>query len=70
MTEFLTLTKGYGIINHTFSDYRPMEKGSVGERKNGALVSMENGKATNYGLMGLKIVESCLLNQELLFMKE
>ena len=54
MTEFLTLTKGYGIINHTFSEYRPMEKGSVGERKNGALVSMENGKATNYGLMGLE----------------
>ena len=35
MTEFLTLTKGYGIINHTFSEYRPMEKGSVGERKMG-----------------------------------
>ncbi|MCL2559299.1 MAG: translational GTPase TypA [Turicibacter sp.] len=53
MTEFLTLTKGYGILNHTFLDYRPMETGSVGERKNGALVSMENGKATNYSLTAL-----------------
>ena len=53
MTEFLTLTKGYGILNHTFLEYRPMEAGSVGERKNGALVSMENGKATNYSLTAL-----------------
>lgn len=53
MTEFLTLTKGYGILNHSFAEYRPMEGGSVGERKNGALVSMENGKATNYSLTAL-----------------
>ena len=53
MTEFLTLTKGYGILNHTFLDYRPMEVGTLGERKNGALVSMENGKATNYSLTAL-----------------
>ena len=53
MTEFLTLTKGYGILNHTFLEYRPMESGSLGERKNGALVSMENGKATNYSLTAL-----------------
>ena len=53
MTEFLTLTKGYGILNHTFAEYRPMESGSLGERKNGALVSMENGKATNYSLTAL-----------------
>lgn len=53
MTEFLTLTKGYGILNHAFIEYRPMEAGSVGERRNGALVSMENGKATNYSLTAL-----------------
>lgn len=53
MTEFLTLTKGYGILNHAFSEYRQVEAGSVGERKNGALVSMENGKATNYSLTAL-----------------
>ena len=54
MTEFLTMTKGYGILNHTFSEYRPMEKGNVGARPNGALVSMENGKATTYSLMALE----------------
>jgi len=53
MTEFLTLTKGYGILNHTFLDYRPLEVGNLGERKNGALVSMENGKATAYSLTAL-----------------
>ena len=53
MTEFLTLTKGYGILNHTFLEYRPKEKGDLGARKNGALVSMENGKATTYSLVAL-----------------
>ncbi len=53
-TDFLTMTKGYGILNHTFSDYRPMEKGNLGARQNGALVSMENGKATTYALTGLE----------------
>jgi len=53
MTEFLTLTKGYGILNSTFLEYRPMEAGAVGERKNGALVSLESGKATNYSLTSL-----------------
>ena len=50
MTEFMTLTKGYGMLNHTFKDYRPMISNKVGERKNGVLVSMENGKATAYGI--------------------
>lgn len=50
MTEFMTLTKGYGIMNHAFREYRKMAGGTVGERKLGALVSMENGKATAYAL--------------------
>ena len=50
MTEFMTLTKGYGIMNHAFREYRKMAGGMVGERKLGALVSMENGKATAYAL--------------------
>ncbi|HAX72230.1 MAG TPA: translational GTPase TypA, partial [Firmicutes bacterium] len=54
MTDFLTMTKGYGILNHTFSEYRPMERGTLGSRTNGALVSMENGKATTYALMALE----------------
>ncbi len=50
MTEFMTMTKGYGIINHAFREYRPVLGNSVGKRKNGVLVSMENGKATAYAL--------------------
>ncbi len=49
-TEFMTMTKGYGLINHTFKDYRKMASKMVGERKLGVLVSMENGKATAYAL--------------------
>ena len=49
-TEFMTLTKGYGILNHAYKEYRPMAGNMVGERKLGALVSMENGKATAYAL--------------------
>ncbi len=54
MTDFMTLTKGYGIINHTFKEYAPMVSNAVGQRKNGVLVSMENGKATAYALGGLE----------------
>ena len=50
MTEFMTMTKGYGIINHTFKEYRKMAGSTVGKRKQGVLVSMENGKATAYAL--------------------
>lgn len=50
MTEFMTMTKGYGMINHSFKEYRPSVSTKVGERKLGVLVSMENGKATAYGI--------------------
>ncbi|MFJ7933007.1 translational GTPase TypA [Sporosarcina sp. NPDC096371] len=53
-TEFLTLTRGYGILNHTFDSYQPMAKGKVGGRRNGVLVSMENGTATPYSIMQLE----------------
>ena len=53
-TQFTTLTKGYGIINHSFKEYRPVASVEVGERPLGALVSMENGKATAYALGGLE----------------
>jgi len=49
-TEFMTMTKGYGMINHTYKEYRKMAGASVGERKLGVLVSMENGKSTAYAL--------------------
>ncbi|QED47391.1 translational GTPase TypA [Cytobacillus dafuensis] len=50
-TEFLTLTRGYGIINHSFDSYQPMTQGQVGGRRQGVLVSMESGKASTYGIM-------------------
>ena len=50
-TEFLTMTRGYGIINHTFDSYQPMLAGQVGGRHQGVLVSMESGKASTYGIM-------------------
>ena len=50
-TEFLTMTRGYGIINHTFDSYQPMLPGQVGGRHQGVLVSMESGKASTYGIM-------------------
>ena len=53
-TEFMTMTKGYGMINHTFKEYRKMTSSNVGERKLGVLVSMENGKATAYSLGALE----------------
>ncbi len=50
MTDFMTLTKGYGIINHTFQEYRPYQNIQIGERKLGVLVSTENGKSSAYAL--------------------
>ena len=49
-TDFMTLTKGYGIINHTFKEYRPRESVNIGERKSGVLVSIGAGKSTAYGI--------------------
>jgi GTP-binding protein len=53
-TEFMSLTRGFGIINHTFDSYQPMQKGQVGGRRQGVLVSMENGKSTTYGIQGVE----------------
>lgn len=50
MTNFLTMTKGYGIINHSYLEYRPMEGEAVGERTLGVLVSIDNGQTTAYSL--------------------
>ncbi|HIT12233.1 MAG TPA: translational GTPase TypA [Candidatus Pelethosoma merdigallinarum] len=50
MTEFMTMTKGYGMMSHTFKEYRKMASNRIGERKLGVLVSMENGQATAYAL--------------------
>jgi GTP-binding protein len=50
VSNFLTMTKGYGIINHTFKEYRPMYNHEVGERNIGVLVSTDHGEATSYAL--------------------
>ncbi len=49
-TEFMTATKGYGIISHSFSEYRPMASLNLGKRSLGALVSIAKGSATAYSL--------------------
>lgn len=54
MTNFLTMTKGYGIISHSFTEYRPMEGEAVGERTLGVLVSIDNGQSTAYALGGVE----------------
>ena len=53
-TDFMTMTKGYGIMNHTFSEYKPYENVDIGERKLGVLVSVENGSATTYSIGNLE----------------
>jgi len=50
MNNFLTLTKGYGIINHTFKEYRPMIDLTIGERTIGVLVSSETAQTTAYAI--------------------
>ena len=47
--EFMTDTKGNGIMNHTFAGYEP-DKGDVMTRTRGTVIAFENGKATTYGL--------------------
>ena len=47
---FNTMTKGYGILNHTFKEYLPIEDINSTERKVGVLVATEAGKATAYAL--------------------
>ena len=53
-TEFMSQTRGYGIMNHSFSHYAPVVKGYLGGRRVGVLVSLESGKATAYGILHLE----------------
>lgn len=54
LREFLTQTRGYGIMNHTFDSYQPEVKEMIGGRIRGTLVSMEKGQATPYSIMQLE----------------
>ena len=51
--EFLTLTRGTGLASHVFDDYGPMA-GIMAERRNGVLISAENGMAVAYALWKLQ----------------
>lgn len=53
-TEFMSMTSGYGILNHTFEEYRPVIKGQIGGRRNGVLVSMDKGVASTYAILQLE----------------
>ncbi|HXV10963.1 MAG TPA: translational GTPase TypA [Burkholderiales bacterium] len=51
--DFLTMTRGTGIMSHVFDDYAPM-KPDIADRRNGVLVSAENGEAVAYALWKLQ----------------
>lgn len=53
-TEFMTMTRGYGIMSHTFEKYAPVIKNWNPGRQKGTLVSMNAGKATTYAMMGIE----------------
>lgn len=54
MTDYLTTTKGYGLINHLFLEYRPVEDVTIFKRKFGVLVAVEAGMTTAYAIGGLE----------------
>jgi GTP-binding protein len=51
--EFLTLTRGTGMASHIFDDYGPMA-GIMAERRNGVLISQDDGAAVAYALWKLQ----------------
>jgi GTP-binding protein len=51
--EFLTLTRGTGLASHVFDDYGPV-KGDMDERRNGVLISQDDGAAVAYALWKLQ----------------
>jgi GTP-binding protein len=52
--EFLTLTRGTGLMSHVFDCYAPAKEGIIGERHNGVLISQDNGEAVAYALWKLQ----------------
>jgi len=53
-TEFMTLTRGTGLMSHIFDEFAPMREGAVAERRNGVLISQDNGEAVAYALWKLQ----------------
>jgi len=52
-SEFLTMTRGTGVMSHVFDDYGPL-KPEIAERRNGVLISAEQGEAVAYALWKLQ----------------
>lgn len=50
MNAFMTATKGYGIINHSFKEFRPKINKAIGQRSSGVLVATDPGTSTAYAL--------------------
>ena len=53
-TEFLTATTGTGLMYSTFDSYRPQKDGKIGQRTNGSLISMNQGKSVAYAIFNLQ----------------
>ena len=52
--EFLTTTRGSGLMSHVFDEYAPAKPGELAERRNGVLVSQDDGEAVAYALWKLQ----------------
>ena len=53
-TEFLTATTGTGLMYSSFDSYRPQKDGKIGQRTNGSLISMHQGKSVAYAIFNLQ----------------
>jgi GTP-binding protein len=52
--DFMTMTRGTGLMSHVFDDYAPARAGDLGERRNGVLISQDEGEAVAYALWKLQ----------------
>ncbi len=52
--DFMTMTRGNGLMSHTFDSYGPVKDGLLGERRNGVLISQDDGAAVAYALWKLQ----------------
>ncbi len=53
-SEFMTLTRGSGLMSHIFDNYAPVKGGEMAERRNGVLISQDDGEAVAYALWKLQ----------------
>jgi GTP-binding protein len=52
--DFMTMTRGNGLLSHTFDAYYPAKDGILGERHNGVLISQDDGEAVAYAIWKLQ----------------